>query len=80
MLEAATSAPSRDTAERNDGNRRRLDLARTSPAADKKYTLPAAPAVTMLPSGATATAFKGDGRVTIVGRSPTSGQIRTVRS
>ena len=42
--------------------------------------MPFAPAATISPSGATATALSGAGKVTIVGAPPSSGQMRRVRS
>ena len=42
--------------------------------------MPFAPATTISPSLATATALKGVGSVTIVGAEPSSGQMRSVRS
>jgi hypothetical protein len=77
---AAINAPSRDSASAPSG----VGVASTEPASApsrvRKWTAPSAPAATISPSGATATAFSGVGKVTIVGAPPASGQIRTVRS
>jgi len=79
-LDAATSLPSPDTASAMIETGAASISPCNSPAADRKYSLPVAPDAMICPLGATATAFNGADRVTILGVPPARGQIRKVRS
>src|SRR6185437_4470053 len=70
---AATRVPSGDIASAITGVGDACRLPSTSPAGDRKYNFPSAPPVTISPSRATATAFNGDGSVTMFAAPPASG-------
>src|SRR6185295_16520110 len=70
MPAAATNAPSRETANAITGVGEACTSAFTWPAASRKYTMPFAPAATISPSLATATAESGvgsDGEIVAAG-------------
>src|SRR4029077_15616899 len=81
MVVAATRSPLPDIARESIGVGDASTAPRVLPAGERKYASPSPPAVTISPSGATATALSGETSVATNGASdPCSGQMRTVAS